>query len=85
VVFIDNSRSGSFLALVQHLRIMELKMRKVNNGKRRSEERRTEANMRLKERSGRNKQQQLALLDKRLGKGVGAKRERERLNNANTK
>ena len=34
----------------------------------------------LTQRASRTNEQQLSLLDKRLGKGVGAKRERDRLN-----
>lgn len=41
--------------------------------------RRQTASERLKLRNGRTPEQQLAELDKRLGKGVGAKRERARL------
>jgi hypothetical protein len=41
--------------------------------------RRTTAEKRLTERSLRSPKQQLAVLDERLGKDIGAKRERERL------
>lgn len=41
--------------------------------------RREEALERQKERDSRSAQQQLAFLDKRLGKGVGASKERKRL------
>jgi len=49
------------------------------NSKQRREKRQDEAHARQMDRETRTPKQQLALLDKRLGKGVGAKRERERL------
>lgn len=42
--------------------------------------RRDEANKRAEQRSQLTPQQQLDVLDKRLGVGVGAKKEREKLN-----
>lgn len=45
----------------------------------RVEKRQDEADTRNNERANRSAKQQLALLDKRLGKGKGAKKERARL------
>lgn len=53
-------------------------MRKSSND--RKEKRRKEAKVRAEQRSLLTPQQQLERLDKRLGAGVGAKKERERLN-----
>jgi len=47
----------------------------------RKERRRQEAELRQEERNERSSKEQLALLDRRLGKGVGAKKERQRLRN----
>jgi hypothetical protein len=43
------------------------------------EQRKAESDERVKERSERSNHQQVALLDHRLGEGVGAKKERARL------
>ena len=53
--------------------------RGINNGRYRREERRLIASEKDMERQKRSPEQQLALLDKRLGAGVGASRERARL------
>lgn len=53
--------------------------RRVNNGRIAREYRRKTAVERDEARRDRSPQQQLAMLDERLGKGVGAKRERARL------
>tara|TARA_B100000287_G_scaffold367068_1_gene362603 strand:- start:298 stop:480 length:183 start_codon:yes stop_codon:yes gene_type:complete len=42
---------------------------------------REEANVRAEERANRTPAQQIAVLDKKLGTGIGAKKERKRLNN----
>ena|SRR3972149_4065181 len=49
------------------------------NFKGRKEDRKKEADKQVSEREKRSPKQQLAILDKRLGKGVGAKKERTRL------
>ncbi|MCI0563318.1 MAG: hypothetical protein MN733_32990 [Nitrososphaera sp.] len=54
-------------------------MNRFNNGHKRRSEKRETAQKRDEERSQRTPQQQLALLDHRLGTGVGAQRERVRL------
>ena len=54
-------------------------MRKVNNGRRQRQFRADEAKERDSARRERSPQQQLALLDQRLGEGNGAERERARL------
>ena len=53
-------------------------MKPVNFPERRTL-RRTEAEVRQKQRDKRSPEQQLAALDERLGKGKGAKKERARL------
>ncbi len=50
-----------------------------NNGRLAREYRRKGAKQRDEDRAQRTPQQQLALLDERLGKGIGAKKERARL------
>ena len=61
----------------------ENKPRKSKQGKgvarRKKEQKRAEAEARAAARAQRSPQAQIALLDKRLGKGVGAARERARL------
>ncbi len=56
-------------------------MSRINRGRQRREELRENAKVLAEERAKRTPKQQLALLDKRLGKGVGAVRERKHLNN----
>jgi hypothetical protein len=53
--------------------------RKINRGRQRREELREEGSVRAEERAKRTPHQQLNLLDKRLGDGVGAVRERKHL------
>jgi len=47
--------------------------------KNREQERREEATARIKERSKRTPYQQIECLDKKLGEGIGAQKERSRL------
>jgi hypothetical protein len=51
----------------------------INRGRQRREELLKAASVRAEERASRTPKQQLALLDKRLGKGKGAQKERARL------
>jgi hypothetical protein len=53
--------------------------RKINRGSARREELSCAAALRAEERAARTPQQQLELLDARLGDGIGAARERARL------
>ena len=46
----------------------------------RKNKRRKEAQIRKRQRDERSSEEQIAILDERLGKGIGAKKERERLN-----
>ena len=48
-------------------------------GRRSKSDLKEEAGVRAEERANRTPAQQIALLDKKLGKGVGAKKERKRL------
>ncbi len=54
-------------------------MSRINRGHQRREELREVAEENARERAKRTPQQQLDLLDKRLGKGIGAERERKHL------
>ena len=54
-------------------------MSRINRGHQRREELREVAEENANERAKRTHQQQLDLLDKRLGKGIGAVRERKHL------
>ena len=54
-------------------------MRRPNSTARSKVNRRESAEILAKERAGRSDEEQIALLDKRLGKGIGAERERARL------
>ena len=53
--------------------------RKINRGRQRREELRERAIVLAEERAKRSPAQQLAVLDRRLGEGEGAKKERQRL------
>lgn len=52
---------------------------RINRGRLRKAELKEQAQVLADERAKRTPEQQLALLDTRLGKGVGARKERERL------
>ena len=54
-------------------------MSRINRGRRRRQELHEHAAILAEERASRTPQQQLKVLDKRLGKGVGAAKERKRL------
>ena len=54
-------------------------MRRPNSTKRPKMDRRAAADVLAEERAKRSDKEQLAILDQRLGEGVGAKRERDRL------
>ena len=54
--------------------------RGINRGRQRRAEIAEKVKTLKEERAARTHTQQLALLDKRLGKGMGARKERERLN-----
>ena len=53
--------------------------RGINRGRERREQLRAIADENAEARASRTNKQQLAMLDKRLGKGIGAKKERKRL------
>ena len=53
--------------------------RRINRGRKRKAKLREEASVRAEERAERSPKHQLTLLDKRLGKGKGARKERARL------
>ena len=54
--------------------------RGINRGRQRKEERRQNAIRIAEDRAKRTPEQQLSLLDQRLGKGEGAQKERKKLN-----